>query len=391
MTKEYKSLEHSIRDIVEGKSQNNFDVDSIVENVMEELKDDIEYHLDNLMEHFENIDFEKLFNLSEEELNEQALPAYDLSGGFSPQTPANTDARPRPNLKVIQGGAVRQGATDAAATAARTAAQSAVGAGAEAATTAARNAARTSLRSTLGRAAGRALAAAGARHVAAGATGIGAHPAVQAGLGVLDAAILAGTLGKAAYDYYTKQPEVPSEEPTPEPQAEPQAEPEVTPEAVPQAAPQAAPALAPVAVPTPTTSTQTQNQTRTNQKKQEEPKRKRILPLGLGAGTPSPATDSNAASGFGVSKYTHMAKPYVKRQQVKEDATEERSEIENVARPNSRREKAVKQQEIQKKIIEEKKSLAQVVKKNIEDTKKEKNNSPVIINPTLNKPETGGY
>lgn len=146
-----------------------------------------------------------------------------------------------------------------------------------------------------------------------------------------------------------------------------------------------APAAAPVAIPAAAAAAATR--TRAG----EGAGRTRLLPLGLGSNTPSPATDSNAASGSDVSKYTHMAKPYVKRQQVKEDATEERSDIENVARPNSRREKAVKQQEIQKKIIEEKKSLAQVVKKNIEDTKKEKNNSPVIINPSLNKPETGGY
>lgn len=353
MTKKYISLEHHIRNIVEGKPENNIDVDSIVESVMEELQDEIE----------------ELFNLSEELINEQAAPAID----FSSPAPANTNSRPRPNLKVIQGGA-----TDAARDAARTAAQRAAGAGAEAATSAARTAARTGLRGAIGRA----IATAGARHVAAGATGVGLHPAVQGALVAVDAALI----GKSIYDYYTKKPEeAPTEEPAVEPQAEPVEVPQATPEAVPQIAPQAVP----VVVPTPQTNTQTQTDKKSEEKKENQ--KKRILPPGLGAGTPAPATDSVAASPSDLSKYMHMAKPYVSRQQVKEDATEERSKIENVARPNSRRDKAVKQQEIQKKIIEEKKSLAQVVKKNLEDTRKEKKNSTVIINPTLNKPETGGY
>lgn len=295
MTKKYTSLEHQIRNIVEGKPENVIDVDSIVESVMEELQDDIDYYLDNFMVHFENIDFGDIFVLTEEELNEEDLKQYNLHE----IAPA---ALLVPAAVQILGAVARTALTAAM----RRAAASAVTSGVtRAGVTAAARAAGRTIAAT-GRAAGRAGAAA-ARGVGRAARGVGR---------ALGRAAVAGA----------------------------------------------------------------------------------VISKVLGAMTPGQGsadisnTDSNAASSpSDLSKYMHMAKPYVSRQQVKEDATEERSKIENVARPNSRRDKAVKQQEIQKKIIEEKKSLAQVVKKNIEDTRKEKKNSTVIINPTLNKPETGGY
>ena len=74
-----------------------------------------------------------------------------------------------------------------------------------------------------------------------------------------------------------------------------------------------------------------------------------------------------------------------------EDATTERSKIENVARPSARRDRVVKQQEIQKKIIDENRSLAAAVKKNVEETRKrERNSSPIIINPKTNDPDPDG-
>ena len=111
-----------------------------------------------------------------------------------------------------------------------------------------------------------------------------------------------------------------------------------------------------------------------------------MLPsFGLSASpSPTPAEVRQAH----VSTYQHYATPALR---VNEDATAERSKIENVARPSARRDRVVKQQEIQRKIIDENRSLAATVKKNVEETRKrERNSSPIIINPKTNDPDPDG-
>jgi hypothetical protein len=107
-------------------------------------------------------------------------------------------------------------------------------------------------------------------------------------------------------------------------------------------------------------------------------------------------SDSNSAAGqaSGVGTYMHKAGAPL-RVSEENEADEARTSIENVARPglNFRRDKAVKQQEIQKKILDEKKSLANTVKRNVEEvvrTKQKKVESPIISNPELKRPEPEG-
>lgn len=149
-------------------------------------------------------------------------------------------------------------------------------------------------------------------------------------------------------------------------------------ETLPQAEPQAQPQPIPIPVP------------QTLPKKEEKPRRNGGS-LGLGAGRSNP-TDSLAADASSYARtHMHMADPYISRT-VNEDATAERSKIENVARPSARRDRVVRQQEIQRKIIDENRSLAATVKKNVEETKsRERNSSPIITNPKTNDPDPDGY
>ena len=104
------------------------------------------------------------------------------------------------------------------------------------------------------------------------------------------------------------------------------------------------------------------------------------------------AFDSQSAAGqaSGVGTYMHKAGAPLKVTEENEADTA-RTSIENVARLNSRRSKAVKQQEIQKKILDEKKSLADTVKRNVEEIRtKRKTESPIITNPELKRPEPEG-
>jgi hypothetical protein len=104
------------------------------------------------------------------------------------------------------------------------------------------------------------------------------------------------------------------------------------------------------------------------------------------------AFDSQSAAGqaSGVGTYMHKAGAPLKVSEENE-ADKARTSIENVARVNSRRDKAVKQQEIQKKILDEKRSLADTVKRNVEETRtKQKTESPIITNPELKRPEPEG-
>ena len=102
--------------------------------------------------------------------------------------------------------------------------------------------------------------------------------------------------------------------------------------------------------------------------------------------------DSNSAAGqaSGVGTYMHKAGAPL-RVSEENEADKARTSIENVARLNSRRNRAVKQQEIQKKILDEKKSLADTVKRNVEGVRtKQKVESPIITNPELKRPEPEG-
>jgi trimeric autotransporter adhesin len=102
--------------------------------------------------------------------------------------------------------------------------------------------------------------------------------------------------------------------------------------------------------------------------------------------------DSKSAAGqaSGVGTYMHKAGAPLKVSEENEADTA-RTSIENVARLNSRRDKAVKQQEIQKKILDEKRSLADTVKRNVEEIRtKRKTESPIITNPELKRPEPEG-
>jgi hypothetical protein len=104
------------------------------------------------------------------------------------------------------------------------------------------------------------------------------------------------------------------------------------------------------------------------------------------------AFDSQSAAGqaSGVGTYMHKAGAPLKVTEENE-ADKARTSIENVARLNSRRNRAVKQQEIQKKILDEKKSLADTVKRNVEEVRtKQKTESPIITNPELKRPEPEG-
>jgi hypothetical protein len=102
--------------------------------------------------------------------------------------------------------------------------------------------------------------------------------------------------------------------------------------------------------------------------------------------------DSKSAAGqaSGVGTYMHKAGAPL-RVSEENEADKARTSIENVARLNSRRNRAVKQQEIQKKILDEKKSLADTVKRNVEEVRtKQKVESPIITNPELKRPEPEG-
>jgi hypothetical protein len=101
-------------------------------------------------------------------------------------------------------------------------------------------------------------------------------------------------------------------------------------------------------------------------------------------------TPSAAGQASGVGTYMHKAKNPLSVKEENE-ADEERFKIQNVSRLNARRDKAVKQQEIQKKILDEKRSLADTVRRNVEETRKtEKAESPIITDPKLKRPDPEG-
>ena len=133
----------------------------------------------------------------------------------------------------------------------------------------------------------------------------------------------------------------------------------------------------------------------TNKPKGSKPKARPRPRFRLSLPTINTVFDSNSAAGqaSNVGTYMHKAGAPL-RVSEENEADEARTSIENVARRlNSRRDKAVKQQEIQKKILDEKKSLANTVKRNVEEvvrTKQKKVESPIISNPELKRPEPEG-
>jgi hypothetical protein len=130
----------------------------------------------------------------------------------------------------------------------------------------------------------------------------------------------------------------------------------------------------------------------TNRPKGGKPKARPRPKLRLSLPTINTVFDSNSAAGqaSGVGTYMHKAGAPL-RVSEENEADKARTSIENVARLNSRKDKAVKQQEIQKKILDEKKSLADTVKRNVEEVRtKQKVESPIITNPELKRPEPEG-
>ena len=160
-------------------------------------------------------------------------------------------------------------------------------------------------------------------------------------------------------------------------------------------APIAIPKPATDAAPSPSTGTRKEPETAPNRPKESNPtgqrgRRRRGIGLPLLNIKTDMGNQSAIGQASGVGTYMHKAGAPLKVSEENE-ADKARTSIENVARVNSRRDKAVKQQEIQKKILDEKRSLADTVKRNVEETRtKQKTESPIITNPELKRPEPEG-
>jgi hypothetical protein len=143
----------------------------------------------------------------------------------------------------------------------------------------------------------------------------------------------------------------------------------------------------PVAAPTPGTRARTDTRSRAGGRTGEG--RRRFLPsLGQFLGATQQTQTGVLGTPSSVGTYRHYASAPLSVREENTPESSERYDIENVARPNSRRDKAVRHQEIQKKIIDENKSLAELIRRNVEETRdKKRNNSPIIVNPELKNPE----
>lgn len=96
----------------------------------------------------------------------------------------------------------------------------------------------------------------------------------------------------------------------------------------------------------------------------------------------SPTDSQGAESAADVSSYMHMADPYIRRNIGEETECDSKG---------SRSKESTRRQQIQRKILDEKRSLAATVKRNVEETRnKQRDDSPIVINPELNKPEPEG-
>lgn len=190
----------------------------------------------------------------------------------------------------------------------------------------------------------------------------------------------------------------PAKSPAPKPAGKPAAAPAPSPAPAPAPAPSnlpspaAAPAPAPSGAPAPG-SVPTQQPKPSAEPAKEQGKKesmkdklKRILG-GIGASAPSASSIGGGGGGAFVATYTHhplfaslagLNSSYEETRGLIEDADTAREKIENVARPNSGRKKAVKQAEIIRKIIDEQKLVA-----------KKKKSTTVEINPPLNNPDEG--
>lgn len=180
------------------------------------------------------------------------------------------------------------------------------------------------------------------------------------------------------------QPSVPVPERIPEPATPTKTPAEApAPTQTPGQAPGQAPATTPKTEITPISQSESQSRSQQRKKESEEPQNRKgrlRFPFALPGGSLAPVPSATGINAPEEPYYLHMAKERL--------GEELRTEIENVARPNSSRDKVMaRQQSIKKKIIDENKRNVDIIREIIKQKKNKKIPPNVELNPELKQRE----